>query len=135
MIGGGDLGRGPHGARCDPRVHARASASGPQSGRRPAVAARARSARAAICAWHKHLLPTNGARFAEAWNFGPAPRAKCRSSTVVTALVALWGLGARWELDGDGHPHEAAMLKLDWPKARETPQLAAGDRFRPERSQ
>jgi CDP-glucose 4,6-dehydratase len=37
---------------------------------------------------------------------------------IVEQLTGLWGRGARWQLDGGVHPHEAHYLKLDISKAR-----------------
>jgi CDP-glucose 4,6-dehydratase len=56
--------------------------------------------------------------FAEGWNFGPGPESEVPVSTLVEQLARRWGPGARWQLDGGGHPHEAAFLKLDCSKAR-----------------
>jgi len=37
---------------------------------------------------------------------------------IVERLVQAWGEGARWQLDGADHPHEAGYLKLDISKAK-----------------
>lgn len=63
-------------------------------------------------------LATDGAAFAEAWNFGPGPESERPVSYVVERLCALWGGGVSWELDVGSRPHEAHMLKLDSSKAR-----------------
>lgn len=64
-------------------------------------------------------LVTNGAPFAEAWNFGPDLNAETTVADVVRRLVELWGDNARWEHHGDvAAPHEATSLKLDSSKAR-----------------
>lgn len=56
---------------------------------------------------------------AEAWNFGPAEGDARPVRFIVERLAGLWGEGARWELDGGVHPHEAQYLKLDISKARQ----------------
>ncbi len=56
---------------------------------------------------------------AEAWNFGPAEGDARPVQFIVERLAGLWGEGARWELDGGVHPHEAQYLKLDISKARQ----------------
>lgn len=62
-------------------------------------------------------LFTDGAGFAEGWNFGPGTGSENSVSTVVSRLADLWGDSASWQLDGDRHVHEAAYLKLDCSKA------------------
>ena len=64
-------------------------------------------------------LYTDGARFAEAWNFGPEESSAQPVSWIVDYLTKLWGSGASWGLDGGKHPHEAHYLKLDCAKSRE----------------
>lgn len=54
----------------------------------------------------------------EAWNFGPRDDDARTVGEVVTELARLWGEGARAELAGGEHPHEAHWLKLDTSKAR-----------------
>jgi len=58
--------------------------------------------------------------FAEPWNFGPDPEAERPVGWIADRLVALWGEGARWELDPQAasQPHEAGYLKLDSSKSR-----------------
>jgi CDP-glucose 4,6-dehydratase len=63
-------------------------------------------------------LFTEGKKYAEAWNFGPQESDTREVSYVVDQLVKLWGPPAKWELDGDEHPHEASLLKLDISKAK-----------------
>lgn len=58
-----------------------------------------------------------GARFAEAWNFGPLDTDAQPVSSILDNLVAKWGEGARWLIDTDPQPHEAQLLKLDISKA------------------
>ena len=59
-----------------------------------------------------------GAAFAEGWNLGPRDEDARPVQWIVEQLVARWGRGARWQLDGATHPHEANFLKLDISKAR-----------------
>ena len=60
----------------------------------------------------------DGGRFAGGWNFGPQDEDARPVSWIVERLTTLWGNGARWELDGRSHPHEASYLKLDCSKAK-----------------
>ncbi|MGY4429463.1 CDP-glucose 4,6-dehydratase [Bradyrhizobium sp. F1.13.1] len=63
-------------------------------------------------------LTSEGAPFAEGWNFGPVAASEVCVRTVVDELVARWGEGAAWQHDDQGdHPHEAAYLKLDCSKS------------------
>ena len=62
--------------------------------------------------WH------DGAAFAEGWNFGPRDEDARPVQWIVEQLADRWGQGARWQLDGGPHPHEARFLKLDIAKAR-----------------
>ena len=59
-----------------------------------------------------------GAAFAEGWNLGPRDEDAKPVQWIVEQLVERWGHGARWQLDGANHPHEAHFLKLDISKAR-----------------
>ncbi|MHC5021533.1 MAG: CDP-glucose 4,6-dehydratase [Planctomycetota bacterium] len=54
-------------------------------------------------------------RFGRAFNFGPAQADCVPVRTVLDALAARWGDGARWELapDAAGQPHEAGLLQLN----------------------
>jgi len=63
-------------------------------------------------------LWAQGAEFAEGWNFGPRDEDARPVHWIVERLVEHWGRGARWQLDGGTHPHEAHYLKLDISKAR-----------------
>ncbi len=63
-------------------------------------------------------LYSDGAAFAEGWNFGPNDDDTLPVSRLAERLTALWGGGASWRLDGEHHPHEATYLKLDCSKAR-----------------
>jgi CDP-glucose 4,6-dehydratase len=60
----------------------------------------------------------DGAAFAEGWNFGPREEDARPVQWIVEQLAERWGQGARWQLDGGAHPHEARFLKLDIAKAR-----------------
>jgi len=65
----------------------------------------------------EHLY-TQGARYAEGFNFGPADSDARPVGWIVERLCAGWGEGAAWQLDGQPQPHEATYLKLDCSKAR-----------------
>ncbi len=60
----------------------------------------------------------DGEAFAEGWNLGPRDEDARPVQWIVEQLVDRWGHGARWQLDGSTHPHEANFLKLDISKAR-----------------
>ena len=62
-------------------------------------------------------LYEEGPRFSGGWNFGPADDDAKPVQSIVSQITALWGNGARWEMDGRSHPHEAKFLKLDCSKA------------------
>jgi CDP-glucose 4,6-dehydratase len=58
------------------------------------------------------------ARFAEAWNFGPADEDARPVAWIVGRMAAAWGVESGWR-DWQGEiPHEAGLLKLDCSKAR-----------------
>jgi CDP-glucose 4,6-dehydratase len=63
-------------------------------------------------------LYTEGPAFGQAFNFGPAEEDAKPVQWIVEQFIKSWGDGARWQLDGDTHPHEADYLKLDCSKAR-----------------
>jgi len=63
-------------------------------------------------------LCTDGACFAQAWNFGPADRDARPVAEVLDRVAALWGDGLRWEPDPGDHPHESGLLRVDSSKAR-----------------
>lgn len=64
------------------------------------------------------LSGEGGARYAEAWNFGPAEE-DCRPvAHLVDELAQAWGADALWHLSQAIHPHEATFLKVDSAKAR-----------------
>jgi CDP-glucose 4,6-dehydratase len=64
-------------------------------------------------------LATEGERWAEPWNFGPADTDAAPVGQIADRLAQLWGRGAQWAHDGKVHPHEAHWLKLDCSKARQ----------------
>ncbi|HRD75894.1 MAG TPA: CDP-glucose 4,6-dehydratase [Hyphomicrobiaceae bacterium] len=58
------------------------------------------------------------ARYAEGWNFGPAPDDAIPVGEIADRMAARWGDGATWVRDGQQGPHEAHLLRLDASKAR-----------------
>lgn len=60
----------------------------------------------------------DGQEFAGGWNFGSWEEDANSVSDLAQALVAQWGDGAAWEVEGSAHPHEAHYLRLDSTKAR-----------------
>ncbi|OHT18215.1 CDP-glucose 4,6-dehydratase [Edaphosphingomonas haloaromaticamans] len=59
------------------------------------------------------------ARFADAWNFGPADDDARPVSWIVDRMKAAWGDGASAAMPFSGaRPHEAGLLRLDCSKAR-----------------
>ncbi len=58
-------------------------------------------------------------RFAEAWNFGPAPEQHVPVSAVVESVMRHWGSGASVDGANSAAPSEAGVLRLDCAKARE----------------
>jgi CDP-glucose 4,6-dehydratase len=62
-------------------------------------------------------LFTDGASFAEGWNFGPSDADARPVQWIVERLCSAWGDGAAWKLDARPQPHEASYLKLDCSKA------------------
>lgn len=63
-------------------------------------------------------LCQDGALFSRAWNLGPSEQDARPVSWIVKTMAEKWGEGARWEVDGGQHPHEATYLKLDTSCAR-----------------
>jgi CDP-glucose 4,6-dehydratase len=63
-------------------------------------------------------LYNEGARYAEAWNFGPNDADTQPVQAIVERLASQWGNNARWTHDEGDHPHEAVCLRLDCSKAR-----------------
>ncbi|WP_349371519.1 CDP-glucose 4,6-dehydratase [Salinarimonas sp.] len=67
----------------------------------------------------ERLLGPDGAEAAQAWNFGPDPEGDASVGAVAERLAALWGAEARvTKDDGEDHPHEAGLLRLDSTLAR-----------------
>jgi CDP-glucose 4,6-dehydratase len=64
--------------------------------------------------------PERADDFDGGFNFGPGPASEQSVESLLTHFISAWGLEARWEKDGDQHPHEARLLRLDTAKARET---------------
>jgi CDP-glucose 4,6-dehydratase len=62
-------------------------------------------------------LFTDGAAFAEGWNFGPRETDARPVQWIVEQLTKKWSDQASWELDNNPQPHEASYLKLDISKA------------------
>ena len=62
-------------------------------------------------------LYTDGAVWAEGWNFGPREEDCKPVQWIVERLCADWGEGASWAQQLGDHPHEANYLKLDISKA------------------
>ena len=62
-------------------------------------------------------LCTQGAAFAEGWNFGPHSDDARPVEWIVRQLAQKWSDGASWKIDAGDHPHEANYLKLDISKA------------------
>lgn len=63
-------------------------------------------------------LVNNSAGFAEAWNFGPNEDDTWTVAKIADEMAHRWGSSAKWNLDGNHHPHEAHSLRLDASKAR-----------------
>jgi CDP-glucose 4,6-dehydratase len=63
-------------------------------------------------------LAENPARFASAWNFGPAEADAQPVSWIADRLALSWGGNAAWRSDEAQHPREAHYLKLDVSKAK-----------------
>lgn len=69
----------------------------------------------------EHLLssdPERTARYATAFNFGPAEDDAKPVGWMVEHMATLWGGNARWALDAEPNVHEATYLKLDASRAR-----------------
>jgi CDP-glucose 4,6-dehydratase len=63
-------------------------------------------------------LCTEGAHFAEGWNFGPYDIDAQNVEWITKTVCSLWGEGAVFEIDTNPQPHEANYLKLDCSKAK-----------------
>lgn len=67
----------------------------------------------------EHLLAPDGAKLARAWNFGPDASGDATVGEVAELAAQFWAKDARVErAPAAGHPHEAAMLRLDSTSAR-----------------
>ena len=64
-------------------------------------------------------LHAEGQRYAEAWNFGPAPDSTADVQAVADRVARLWGPGVAWVLDAEPQPREALALALDAEKAQQ----------------
>jgi CDP-glucose 4,6-dehydratase len=63
-------------------------------------------------------LFTHGAKYAEAWNFGPNDADAKSVSWLTERLAKFLGVNAQWNMQPGYHPHEANYLKLDISKAK-----------------
>jgi len=63
-------------------------------------------------------LYTDGAEYAEAWNFGPPEEDIKPVEWIVEKMAEVRGKSASWNIDAGDHPHEANLLMLDSTKAR-----------------
>lgn len=60
-----------------------------------------------------------GAKYAEAWNFGPDDSDAKSVQWIVERVAEAWGRPEAWTLDKSDQPHETISLKLDCSKAKE----------------
>lgn len=63
-------------------------------------------------------LVADGPAFSESWNFGPQSEDVQTVRNILEQMASVWPDSAKWEQDGDEHPHEATFLTLDCSKAR-----------------
>jgi len=63
-------------------------------------------------------LYTQGAQFAQGWNFGPDDSDARNVEWITKTICGLWGDNARYSVDTNPQPHEANYLKLDCSKAK-----------------
>jgi CDP-glucose 4,6-dehydratase len=63
-------------------------------------------------------LHADGAKYAEAWNFGPDDSDVKNVEWITNTICKLWGEGASFIIDTNPQPHEANYLKLDCSKAK-----------------
>ncbi len=63
-------------------------------------------------------LHTGGAKYAEAWNFGPDAGDAKDVEWIAKRLFGRWPEAPGYEIDKGPHPHEAKFLRLDSSKAR-----------------
>ncbi len=67
--------------------------------------------------WLATRLLESGRAFAEGWNFGPEPASELTVESLVKIALDTWGEGA-YEVQSEGHPHEAQLLQLSIDKAQ-----------------
>ena len=63
-------------------------------------------------------LFSEGARYAEGWNFGPDDKDARNVEWITDHICKFWGDGASFSIDTNPQPHEANYLKLDCSKAK-----------------
>ncbi len=63
------------------------------------------------------LTAPDGARLADAWNFGPSGLEVVTVGELVDLFVAAWGSGSWQDASLGGQPHEAQLLRLSIDKA------------------
>jgi len=63
-------------------------------------------------------LFTDGANYAQGWNFGPEDKDAENVEWITRTICELWGEGASYSIDTNPQPHEANYLKLDCSKAK-----------------
>jgi CDP-glucose 4,6-dehydratase len=63
------------------------------------------------------LTTPDGARLADAWNFGPSSLEVVTVGELVDLFVAAWGSGSWQDASLGGQPHEARLLRLSIDKA------------------
>ncbi len=63
-------------------------------------------------------LYTEGAAYAQAWNFGPDDNDAQNVEWITKIICELWEEKASYEVDTNPQPHEANYLKLDCSKAK-----------------
>lgn len=64
-------------------------------------------------------LWSDGAAFADGWNFGPSADDVQPVGWIADRITALWGGEASWQTTGEPQLHEARLLMLDSAKARD----------------
>lgn len=63
-------------------------------------------------------LYTEGAAYAQGWNFGPDDSDARNVEWITDTICKLWGKGASFSIDNNPQPHEANYLKLDCSKSK-----------------
>ena len=61
---------------------------------------------------------TENPRLVGAWNVGPDDADCVTTGALADIFCRAWGVGARWQTQADGGPHEAHFLKLDCSKLK-----------------